>query len=119
MNAEATQADDEERPWERPGAIRRDREPHRGLLLAVLGGVCLAFAALAICVPFSGLLAMPAALATHSLVRHDLTEMHVGRMDPAGQRQAHRAKARTIAAMWVSGFNILLTATALGFGLFR
>jgi hypothetical protein len=74
---------------------------------------------LSICVPFSGLLAMPAAIATHSLVRHYLSEMHAGRMDPAGQRQARRAKARTIAAMWVSGFNVLLTAAALVLGVLR
>jgi hypothetical protein len=30
-------ADKEERPWERPGTIRRDAEPHRGLLLCGLG----------------------------------------------------------------------------------
>jgi hypothetical protein len=28
--------DDDDRPWERPGAVRRDYEPHRGSLLESL-----------------------------------------------------------------------------------
>ena len=34
---------DDPRPWERPGAVRRDAAPHRANLLAVLGRLSLAF----------------------------------------------------------------------------
>jgi hypothetical protein len=32
--------DDDERPWEEPGAVRRDCEPHRSGLLVGLGAAC-------------------------------------------------------------------------------
>ena len=44
------------RPWERPGGVRRDCEPHRGRLLHVLGVLSL------VCGMLSGCLA-PAILA--------------------------------------------------------
>jgi hypothetical protein len=39
----------EPRPWEAPGAVRKDYEPHRARLLLALGGTALACGALAVC----------------------------------------------------------------------
>jgi hypothetical protein len=35
---------DDPRPWEQPGAVRRDVEPHRGRPLLVFGSVALLYA---------------------------------------------------------------------------
>jgi len=119
MDSQAMPAEEDDRPWERPGAIRRDREPHRAALLAVLGGISLAVAGLLVCIPFASLLSLPPALAIYALALHDLAQMKTGRMDPAGQRQVRRARARAVAAILVCGLNLLFAGTVLVLGLFR
>jgi hypothetical protein len=42
------QPDADPRPWERPGAVRRDAAPHRAYLLATLGRLPLAFGLLSL-----------------------------------------------------------------------
>jgi hypothetical protein len=82
----------DDRPWEQPGAFRRDCEPHRGFLLGVLGQLSVALGLLAafcfVWVPLSTLaafLALGFGVTTWQLARHDLREMDAGRVDPAGR----------------------------------
>jgi hypothetical protein len=103
----------DDRPWEQPGAVRRDCEPHRGPALRLLGwaGVTLMAGGLPLgcCgtvllgpVPLPGGLAGPAllfllpALALTSGVawaaRRDLAGMREGLRDPAGRRETQAAK---------------------------
>jgi hypothetical protein len=111
-------ADADDRPWEQPGALRRDCEPHRGPLLAILGAVSLTIGGLFACLPATSFLALPLAVVTYSLARRDLAQMRAGRMDPAGIRQTRRAQARAGFALGFSGFNLLLTVgIALSFWL--
>jgi hypothetical protein len=95
-------------PWERPGAFRRDCEPHRGPLVLSLGvaalylSAYLAAAPLALqpalpwlpgrplpawCLPLFPLAGFLLSLAAWALARHDLALMRRGRMDPAGGRR--------------------------------
>jgi hypothetical protein len=73
----------EDRPWEQPGAVRRDCEPHRGAALLLLGRVSLGCGLL-------GLLGVTAPLglalgcAVMALSEHDRGRMRAGEMDPAG-----------------------------------
>jgi hypothetical protein len=101
--------DVDNRPWERPGVVRRDCEPHRGPLLSVLGGTSLAVAGFLACIPATGFLALPLALVTFYLARRDLVQMRVGCMDPTGQRQTRRAQYRAGVALLFGGWNLLLT----------
>ena len=72
------------RPWERPGAVRRDCARHRGKLLHWLGRVALCCGLVSF-LGFPALVAVPLGLATWRMTRHDLREMAAGRMDPAGR----------------------------------
>jgi hypothetical protein len=105
----AEDGDDDVRPWERPGAVRRDCEPHRGALLelmawASLGGSSVQFVLALLTVilgvpPFVGsvllvlsaailAVALVLAIATRILARRDIKRMRAGAMDPAGEAPA-------------------------------
>jgi hypothetical protein len=74
------------RPWERPGAVRRDCEPHRGRLILTLGGLpefCAAFACL---LGVTAPLAVGFGVSAWLLARRDLARMREGRMDPEGRQ---------------------------------
>jgi hypothetical protein len=87
--------DDDDRPWERFGALRRDCAPHRGPHLRALGLVALVLGFLAICCPPLSLLALlPAVglgLTASVLAGRDLRAMEEGRMDSGGLRATIRA----------------------------
>ncbi|MBV9121728.1 MAG: hypothetical protein JO112_00015, partial [Planctomycetes bacterium] len=76
----------EDRPWERPGAIRRDCQVHRGGLIYLLGAGSFLLGLGAI---FAGgttaLMGLPLGLVACTLGRRDLREMSAGLMDPAGR----------------------------------
>jgi hypothetical protein len=69
-----------------PGNVRRDAAPHRGLLLAGLGGAALGCGFLSFLLAVPALVALPLGLAVRRMADHDLHEMRRGRMDPAGRR---------------------------------
>jgi len=72
-------------PWEWPGAVRRDCEPHRGPLLLVLGTVSLIFGVLGFWLQFMALPDAPLGLVVWLLAWRDLRRMRAGRMDPDGE----------------------------------
>src|SRR5262249_10861811 len=78
---------DEPRPWERPGAVRRDCKPHRGELLGRLGDLSLALGVLAMVTWAPALVGLPLALVVVVLAPGDLAQMDAGVMDPAGREQ--------------------------------
>jgi hypothetical protein len=113
-------ADDDVRPWERPGALRRDMEPHRGPALRLLARAGLGLGALSAALnglaplglayarhdpatPAVGATALALAAGAWALAGgvwwasgRDLDLMGAGRMDPAGRAQT--AGARLVAA---------------------
>jgi hypothetical protein len=64
--------------------VRRDCEPHRGLLIYRLGGAAFVFGTLSVA-GLPALVAIPLAAAAWRMARHDLAEMAAGRKDPAGR----------------------------------
>src|SRR5262249_41477772 len=115
----------EARPWEQPGQVRRDVEPHRGPWLLLVGWIGLGFAALTVplaLVVWLELLPMPSLLivsevcglcalvgfalgvAALGLGGRDLARMRAGAIDPAGEKDADRAVVLGIAAAAVSLF---------------
>jgi hypothetical protein len=98
------------RPWERPGAVRRDYESHRGTRLAWLGTLGLVGAF----VPGLGLAVAPLSALVWVLARRDLTEMQAGRTDPAGLRQVTEAREYALAGLAVTA--VQATVTLLGLG---
>jgi hypothetical protein len=82
---------DDPRPWELPGAVRRDVAPHRGNVLLLLARVALAIGALSFfLVPFV-VAAVPLALAVQKMARRDWVKMRTGATDPGGLEQTEAA----------------------------
>jgi hypothetical protein len=90
--ADRTPDADDPRPWEEPGAVRRDCPPHRGLLLMLLGASTLAIGLTSVCLVYTGLAALPLAIVVELLIRRDQGRMAKGRMDRRGWSQAERAR---------------------------
>jgi hypothetical protein len=76
--------DDAPPPWEQPGAVRRDVEPHRGGLLRALGVTSLIFGGLAPVLVVTALVAFPLGAAVWVIARRDLRQMAAGSMDSSG-----------------------------------
>src|SRR5262245_13534369 len=105
-------SDADARPWERPGAVWRDCEPHRGPALRLLGAAAavagIAGALLAVMASAAGplatlqLFALAAAVALPALplgagvfwaARRDLARMRAGQTDPGGKGPTDVAEA--------------------------
>jgi hypothetical protein len=82
--------DEEERPWERFGVMRRDCEPHRARLVGYLGGASLVLGILSLCTGVTGLLGFPLGVAAYVMAYRDLAKMHAGLMDRRGQRRTRQ-----------------------------
>src|SRR5262245_15450275 len=123
MTVEDRQPDagDDFRPWEQPGAVRRDCEPHRGVELYVAGVV-----AIVICVITGPFIYTAPLGAIFGVVvwltpRRDLAKMRAGRMDPAGLEKAKRARRLAIIGVGIAvgfpaGCVLLALTTRLIFG---
>ena len=92
-------ADEEERPWERAGKLRRDCEPHRGNLLLWLGVAALFFGLLSVFLVVPGFIAVVLAIVADSLACRDLRRMRAGLMDPAGEGPARTARRYATAGL--------------------
>jgi hypothetical protein len=104
-------AEEDERPWERPGAVRLDCEPHRGPTLVWLGRLSLWIIASAILVGAVALLpVLPLAIAVLVMASRDRAKMRAGTMDPAGEGPARKAARYATAALAM----LVLLALAVG-----
>jgi hypothetical protein len=83
-----------ERPWELPGAVRKDCEPHRGNLLGALGKLSLAVGVLAAALGAPLVVGLPLGLLTVTLAERDLGRIGAGAMDPRGREQTELARWR-------------------------
>ncbi|HEV3261733.1 MAG TPA: hypothetical protein VG013_33090 [Gemmataceae bacterium] len=114
--------EEDERPWDREGAIRRDCEPHRGTLVMVLGIISVAVSPLTVC----GLFSIPFAITALSLGvsswvmgRGDLRKMNQRSMDPQGRGQTQAGMvcgivATSVACLSVLGWGAFLLIAFLG-----
>jgi hypothetical protein len=110
MSNQSPPAIADDRPWERPGAVRRDRLPDRARLLRGLGEASFALALLLFCIPLSGLFALPAAVTVSVLARRDLAEMAAGRVDLGARWRVQRAQAAAGTALGLAFRNLLYAA---------
>jgi hypothetical protein len=110
MAARSSARPDDERPWEQPGAVRRDCEPHRAWLLHLLGDVGRALGLLTLMCGPVGMAALPLGLVVRRMARHDLEAMRRGLMDPSGEARTRQAirlatdgagAAVVLGALWV------------------
>lgn len=95
----APQPNDDPRPWEQPGAVRRDSAPHRGKLLEALADVACLIGILSCATFVPVLVAFPLGVWTWAAARGDLAEMRAGQMDRNGELQTRRAEATAAAAV--------------------
>src|SRR5262245_52620816 len=99
---------DDPRPWERPGAVRRDCAPHRGRLLRVLGAIALVCGILALLLAVPGLVGLPLSVAVLRLSGRDLARMRRGLLDPAGRAETERAGDLAIGGLFLSVIGLLI-----------
>jgi len=108
FSRQTTRLDD--RPWERPGEVPRDCQPHRGDLLLALADASLLLGALSLCLGFLALAALACGGAAWGLSSHDLGRMQARQMDPAGLATTRRARARALAGAALGLYGALLWA---------
>ena len=104
---------EEGRPWEQPGAVRRDAAPHRGNWLLLLGRTALAFGALALCLAVPALVGLSLGAAVWVLGQRDLARMRAGIMDRTGRGDVQRAMDLAIAGALLSLFGLVIYGSAL------
>ncbi len=100
--------DEGDRPWEQPGGLRRDAEPHRGellVLLAHLSQVC-GLASLFVGVP--ALVGLPLAFAVRRAARRDVAGMTAGLLDVRGRATTERARDLATRGLVLNGGGCLL-----------
>lgn len=100
MDASDEELDD--RPWEKPGQMRRDYESHRGGLLLFLGTASVVCSALSLCAFCLGVVSVPLGATTWVMAESDLKKMRSGDMDPAGLWQTKAAARRGFLAIAVT-----------------
>ncbi len=98
--------EDDDRPWESSGAVRRDCAPHRAHLIRLLVKASEVCAALSICI-----FGLPAALGlviaaiAQWMANSDVKKMAAGLMDPNGRTETFRCLQSASAAV---GRNLLI-----------
>lgn len=81
----------EDRPWEEPGSLRRDFEPHRGGFLGSAAGLSFFLGLGSICFPPLGIIGLGFIVFVGISARSDLAKIQAGTMDPKGERPAKDA----------------------------
>lgn len=99
------------RPWERPGAVRKDYEPHRGNLLAWVGMAAMLGTAF---VPGLGLILLPLSASVRATARADLARMHAGIMQPEGRPRTREALEYATVALILAPITAAAAGAAAG-----
>jgi hypothetical protein len=102
-----------ERPWERPGTVRRDGEPHRGNLLLGLGGLAVLSGGLSVGTALPGLIGLPLGIAVWVLAERDLVKMRSGLMDPGGLQDVQNARRLGVLGLTLSATCLVLCGLPL------
>jgi hypothetical protein len=114
--------DEEDRPWEQPGEIRRDSEPHRGPLLLILGIVSIVLGVFSImffcCIPVIGIVGLvgaPLGIVAWVLGQRDLRSMAANRMDARGKGLTHAGWVCGIVGTIVSAIGLVIMVAMIVF----
>ena len=89
-------------PWDRPGAVRRDCEPHRIGHLLALGDASLLLGALSLGLGFLAVIGLFLGAVAWAQASRDLGWMRAGVMDPAGLSGTALGRARARAGVALS-----------------
>jgi hypothetical protein len=82
------------RPWDQPGAVRRDVAPHRAEFLRLLATVSLCFSVAGVLVAVPAVIGVPLAVAACRMADRDLDRIGAGQLDPRGRAETHAAFVR-------------------------
>jgi hypothetical protein len=92
---------DDPRPWEQPGAVRRDVAPHRGHWLRALGVTAVVCGLLSVCLGLPALVALPLGGILWVVARRDLARMDAGLLDPAGRGETEQARDQAVLGLMI------------------
>ena len=129
----ADEHDNDDRPWERPGAVRRDCEPHQPLrptlmrLLVTLLAGCIASSLYLLgasttsgaLVPaagsvIAGALGLPLSAVTWAMAMADMEKMRVNLMDPKGRvSTANALRYARIGTLFCAGLSVANAAVTV------
>jgi hypothetical protein len=98
----ANDREDDDRPWEQPGAVRRDCEPDRGELLHWLGLLSLIAGALSFCMSWTAVVGIVLGMRVWMMSGLDLGKMARGEMDPAGFEKTLKARKHAVRGIVLS-----------------
>jgi hypothetical protein len=93
-------------PWEEPGFVRLDCEPHRGPLLKWLGLGSLALGAASFFCLIPSVVAVPLGAAVWWMATQDLKKIDAGNMDPRGKKRTRAARQNGLVAVLLSLFSL-------------
>src|SRR5262249_20805285 len=88
----------DDRPWELPGAVRRDCALHRGNWLVLFAVIAFVFGIMS-CMLLPALIAVPLGIGSWILAERDLVRIRMGKMDPSGWKATENACAWARAAI--------------------
>jgi hypothetical protein len=92
--------DEDDRPWEQPGAFRLDCEPHRGDMLFFLARLSVSLSCVSLCMVPLAVVGLPLGIVVLLLSARDLRQMDLGLMDPGGGGSVRAARRN---AAWATG----------------
>jgi hypothetical protein len=98
------------RPWEEPGAVRRDCAMHRGPLLGLLATLSVIVGCLAAGLLWPAIVSIPFALVVWAMARRDLALMDAGLMDPQGRKATQEARNTALGAALLPLLGVLIWA---------
>jgi hypothetical protein len=105
MNAPHQPAEEDDRPWERPGAVRRDPEPGRGVALRSQARCGLALALPLACLPCSGVVTIPLAVLLLAASWREVARIDAGQVEPTDRDAAIAAFGWALACVALSTLN--------------
>lgn len=94
--------EDDDRPWEQQGSLRRDALPHRGELLRHLGNIAVGCCLLSGCLVVPSLISFALGIAVWVMAGQDLAKMRTGMMDPQGESETVNARNAAAACVILS-----------------
>jgi hypothetical protein len=90
------------RPWERPGFVRRDCDPHRGPLLLTLACLSIAFGLLGCFLLIPAIPGVILGMVGYAMAWADLDKMRAGLIDRNGRKEAQEAERLSAIGLWLN-----------------
>ncbi len=105
--------DEDDVPWEEPGALRRDCESHRGRMLSLLGTISFSLGVISLFFAPVSVFGLIIGLWTRLAARRDLRKMNTGMMDADGAGPTQGALGDATLGAALSGIGLFLGAVVI------